>query len=159
MGIVRDLYYAKKMSAGLQLPAPSSAALIKRMYLAKHMGAKNLAGPLEKGTFQESKAAGTPYDDMKSANDYRLRSIDLIPIDAQKVTISLADYTTYNFCACLYDADGLYLGGQTFVGWKGQDYTLNNASAYFIACVIKRLDGALMNDSDKAAVNLRVVAV
>ena len=36
MGIIRDLYVAKKMaSAGLTLPAPSVAALIKRLYLAR----------------------------------------------------------------------------------------------------------------------------
>jgi len=34
MGIVRDLFIAKKMSAGLKLPAPSSAALINRLFLA-----------------------------------------------------------------------------------------------------------------------------
>jgi hypothetical protein len=34
MGIVRDLYYARKMSAGLKLPAPTVALLIKRMFLA-----------------------------------------------------------------------------------------------------------------------------
>lgn len=37
MGIVRDLYYARKMSAGVKVPALSTAQLIKRMALApKH---------------------------------------------------------------------------------------------------------------------------
>lgn len=39
MGIVRDLYYARKMSAGLKLPAPTVALLIKRLALASMMGA------------------------------------------------------------------------------------------------------------------------
>jgi hypothetical protein len=38
MGIVRDLYYARKMSAGLKLPAPTVALLIKRLRLAAAMG-------------------------------------------------------------------------------------------------------------------------
>lgn len=38
MGIVRDLYYARKMSAGLKLPAPTVALLIKRLALAAAMG-------------------------------------------------------------------------------------------------------------------------
>lgn len=38
MGIVRDLYYARKMSAGLKLPAPTVALLIKRFRLAAAMG-------------------------------------------------------------------------------------------------------------------------
>lgn len=34
MGIVRDLYMARKMSAGLKVPAPTLALLIKRLALA-----------------------------------------------------------------------------------------------------------------------------
>ena len=117
---------------------------------------KNKAGPLEKGTFSESKPAGTSYTTMKQANDYRLRSVDLIPINGQQATISLSDYHTYNVCIACFDADGLYLGGATFINWKTAPYTINNSSVYYIACVIKRLDNALMKSSDIDGVHLQV---
>ena len=120
-------------------------------------GWKNKAGPLEKGTFRESQPAGTSYANMKQANDYRLRSIDLIPINGQAATISLSDYQTYNVCITCYDADGLYLGAATgFINWKTAPYTINDPSVYYIACVIKRLDGALMTNSDIDGVHLQV---
>lgn len=47
MGIVRDLFYAKKMSAGQKLPAPSSAVFLKRKFLANNMGGeKTYSGPV-----------------------------------------------------------------------------------------------------------------
>ena len=38
MGIIRDLYVARKISAGAKLPAPTVALLIKRLALAAAMG-------------------------------------------------------------------------------------------------------------------------
>lgn len=47
MGIVRDLFYAKKMSAGQKLPAPSSAVFLKRKFLANNIGGeKTYSGPV-----------------------------------------------------------------------------------------------------------------
>lgn len=49
MSIVRDLYYARKISAGLKLPAPTVALLIKRMMLASTMNTgteKTVSGAL-----------------------------------------------------------------------------------------------------------------
>lgn len=118
---------------------------------------KNKAGPLQKGTFGESKPAGTSYADMKQASDYRLRSIDLIPINGQEATISLSDYQTYNVCMTCFDADGLYLGAATgYVNWKSAPYTINSPSVHYIACVIKRLDNALMTIDDIDSVHLQV---
>lgn len=60
MGIVRDLYYARKMSAGLKLPAPTVALLIKRLRLAAAMGGgvtKTVSGTMVHITDALAKAA------------------------------------------------------------------------------------------------------
>ena len=60
MGIVRDLYYARKMSAGLKLPAPTVALLIKRLRLAAAMGGgieKTVSGAMVHITDALAKAA------------------------------------------------------------------------------------------------------
>lgn len=120
-------------------------------------GGVNKAGPMQKGTFQESKAAGTAYENMKSANDYRLRSIDLIPTNGQQVTVSWSDYAKYAVCFTYYDSDGLYLGEYSgFQSWRFSATTINNASVYYIACAVKRTDSALMTSADIDSLHLQV---
>jgi len=118
---------------------------------------KNKAGPLEKGTSSESKPAGTSYTNMKIANDNRLRSIDLIPTYGQQVTVSWSDYVKYAVCFTCYDSDGLYLGESSgFQSWKFRATTINNASVYYIACVVKRNDSVPISSADIDSVHLQV---
>ena len=49
MGIVRDLYMARKIGAGTKLPAPTVASLVKRLMLASIIG-----GAGEKKTVKNS---------------------------------------------------------------------------------------------------------
>ena len=120
-------------------------------------GGKNKCGPLEVGTFSESKAAGSTYDSMKASNNARLRSVSLIPINGQQVTVSWSDYTNYAVCFTYFDSDGLYLGATYgFQAWRWAATTINNASVYYMACVVKKADGSYMTDSDISAIHLQV---
>ena len=55
MGIVRDLYYARKMAAGVNIPAPSAAAYIRRKRLALG-GAKHYTAVWDKTLAQMTRA-------------------------------------------------------------------------------------------------------
>ena len=81
MGIVRDLYMARKIGAGTKLPAPTVASIVKRLMLASIIG-----GPGEKKT-----VSGDAPLTLKLALEHDIKSLTQYGLCTQASTPSQAD--------------------------------------------------------------------